>query len=784
MKKLLLGLVLGIALISSANTAHAEVTSNSSGDVCDNIPGVQTTVPSGYAHLYTRPTFVVSNSCTPIGNDSQNNRFIIVKSPNGGETHRLNDTITVNWDSSRLGSNDNLGMYLLPAINPNNPGLIGAMNNVMINIPSSWNSVTLKLNPLLINPGEYRILLKRENPIASSNGLTLTTLWTDDIFDASDEIFTILPATGSSVGNTNSYTLTTSKSGTGSGTITGTSASYASGQTATLTAVPASGSTFAGWSGACTNRTGTCSIVMNGNKTVTANFTLILANPATAPNNSTISELQAMIASLTAQINALLAQQIPVTTPVDSINPTSSANGTITFVDRPTLKLVYDRNRSESSLEGSANVYVQAGENDLLINYMAIFIGDTNGKQVFTNKRSSEFVGVSNTTKELVPATYGSSNYAWRIKAGTKAVFKMKITENPQGMFAGTYTASLGPVGILNRAGEAVYDQLAYSNTKSLPVTIIGEKSPYISGSEFKGTNVMISGVRFSRGDKVYVNNVRKGVLTDVTILNNNLINGAFPIAWLDITPTGRGGCPVYGNIQIENEKYGKSNGYYVSKDCSGTSGPLSVKSMELIGVGIGLNTFQAGKPIKFSVKGISSDGKQAYPSSGFHVQSSIKKPSQTTTWEPVTVNGVVQSVNAEFNYSTGYWDVTMTAPSDPSGTYTVDTAFYCSMASSGCVDGSQINQSFTFKIGNPVSPSSPNMTVSARSITSGESVKLNFTWPSNTTTSFLNISCPSSISTRTSLELCNTRINVTSNSDYTLNLSNSSTQSQEVQIS
>ncbi|MBK7001990.1 MAG: DUF1566 domain-containing protein [Rhodoferax sp.] len=78
------------------------------------------------------------------------------------------------------------------------------------------------------------------------------------------------------------YTLSVTKSGTGSGTITsapagincGTtcSASFNSGTSVTLTAIPAAaGSTFTGWSGACTG-IGSCVVTLDATKTVTANF--------------------------------------------------------------------------------------------------------------------------------------------------------------------------------------------------------------------------------------------------------------------------------------------------------------------------------------------------------------------------------------------------------------------------------------------------------------------------------------------------------------------------------
>jgi len=80
----------------------------------------------------------------------------------------------------------------------------------------------------------------------------------------------------------NAYTLTVDKAGTGTGTVTSDplgidcgadcSEVYDYSTVVTLTAAPAIGSTFAGWSGACTG-TGTCVVTMDAAKTVTANFT-------------------------------------------------------------------------------------------------------------------------------------------------------------------------------------------------------------------------------------------------------------------------------------------------------------------------------------------------------------------------------------------------------------------------------------------------------------------------------------------------------------------------------
>ncbi len=73
----------------------------------------------------------------------------------------------------------------------------------------------------------------------------------------------------------NSYALTTATAGTGSGTVTLSPAggTYSHGTVVTVTNTPAAGSTFTGWSGACTG-SGACVVTMNGAKSVTATFTL------------------------------------------------------------------------------------------------------------------------------------------------------------------------------------------------------------------------------------------------------------------------------------------------------------------------------------------------------------------------------------------------------------------------------------------------------------------------------------------------------------------------------
>jgi hypothetical protein len=82
----------------------------------------------------------------------------------------------------------------------------------------------------------------------------------------------------------NPQTLSVATAGAGSGTVTSVpsgidcgsdcSSILDNGTTVTLTATPATGSSFTGWTGACTG-TGPCNLTMNSDKLVTANFALI-----------------------------------------------------------------------------------------------------------------------------------------------------------------------------------------------------------------------------------------------------------------------------------------------------------------------------------------------------------------------------------------------------------------------------------------------------------------------------------------------------------------------------
>jgi len=135
------------------------------------------------------------------------------------------------------------------------------------------------------------------------------------------------------------------KIGAGSGTVTsvpagiscGTSCSgsYASGTAVTLTASPATGSTFAGWSGAGCSSTGTCTVTVSGTTTVTATFA---PRPAEPPLTVTLSLNETTFSNgdgltLSADVHVNFAFSNPVDAYLDVQDPFGSIHRVGSYVN-------------------------------------------------------------------------------------------------------------------------------------------------------------------------------------------------------------------------------------------------------------------------------------------------------------------------------------------------------------------------------------------------------------------------------------------------------------------
>ena len=162
------------------------------------------------------------------------------------------------------------GLLKLPVVSDNVPGEFTWYNDDCPAILAAGTSCTVHIHFTPLGPG----------------------LRTGSLFINTDSVqgnFRI-PLVGTGV---SSFTLNVFASGSGVGQVASAPSgidcggdcaeAYSAGAIVTLTATPAAGSTFAGWSGGGCAGTSTCTLTMNGDKSVTADFALTTIGTGSAP---------------------------------------------------------------------------------------------------------------------------------------------------------------------------------------------------------------------------------------------------------------------------------------------------------------------------------------------------------------------------------------------------------------------------------------------------------------------------------------------------------------------
>ena len=114
--------------------------------------------------------------------------------------------------------------------------------------------------------------------------------WSGDLTGTANPATLMMNANKSVTANFTAITYTLTVSAT-NGTVTKTpdQTSYTSGETVTLQATPNTGYTFSGWSGDLTGTTNPATLMMNANKSVTANFTA--ASKKTVGNTTVFTDI-------------------------------------------------------------------------------------------------------------------------------------------------------------------------------------------------------------------------------------------------------------------------------------------------------------------------------------------------------------------------------------------------------------------------------------------------------------------------------------------------------------
>ena len=226
----------------------------------------------------------------------------------------------------------------------------------------------------------------------------MTSLTVDDLAEGQTYYFasTAYDSAGNQSGYSNEvakfvpsstqYSLMVAQNGTGAGTVAGSGITcgsvcsnvYAPGTVVTLTATPASGSTFAGWSGGCSG-TGTCTVTMNASTSITATF------------NSSV---------LTSEITAT-AKGSGTVTAVNNLNVSQGTSGdtTISIVKVP---------------QGADQAFVIAPDAG---NYTVSVSVD--GAIVAANLGSYSYTFRSVAANHTIAATFGTATYTITPSAGT-----------------------------------------------------------------------------------------------------------------------------------------------------------------------------------------------------------------------------------------------------------------------------------------------------------------------------------------------------------------------------
>lgn len=149
---------------------------------------------------------------------------------------------------------------------------------------------------------------------------------------------------------------------TGSGTVSGSGIScpgicfqlYPSGTHVVLTAAPGAGSTFTGWSGACTG-TGTCSVTLSAGQNVTATFT---ASPPTASGG--VLGATAVSGSVSLAHSAITVQDGEATVKLTCAS-TATCSGKLTLTAKITTKKGNAKHTKTLTI-GTATFSIPAGK--------------------------------------------------------------------------------------------------------------------------------------------------------------------------------------------------------------------------------------------------------------------------------------------------------------------------------------------------------------------------------------------------------------------------------------
>lgn len=194
----------------------------------------------------------------------------------------------------------------------------------------------------------------------------------------------------------------------------------------------------------------------------------------------------------------------------------------ITVLTNPTLKTKYDAANHEASLGVAMTVKITAGTKDIPFPTWAFQI---NLHDVTNTKYSP---GAS---ANFVPTGGTMTGGYFTIPAGQSATFALTASFDPRILFAGQYYASFDFVNA-GFAGDVDHSTSVQTPAnKSNIITVVGERSPYITSDVANSARVTILGQRFANyQNEIYIDGVRLGSPTTYFRSTNTGKNIAFSL--------------------------------------------------------------------------------------------------------------------------------------------------------------------------------------------------------------------------------------------------------------
>jgi uncharacterized repeat protein (TIGR02543 family) len=227
------------------------------------------------------------------------------------------------------------------------------------------------------------------------------------------------------------YTLATSASPAAGGTVSG-AGSYTSGAVVTLTATPAAGYSFTGWSGDASGTSTSTTVTMNANKSVTANFQVIapvtytLATSVSPTAGGTVSGAGTYTSGAVATLTATAAAGYTFTGWSGDASGTSASTAVAMNANKSATA-----NFQLSGGGGTATIRIE--DNATAATGLCLYEGSISSNSGANN---GKVINLTNSTakginwKVNVPAT-GTYTLNWRyVNSSTSNTYSMKLIVN------------------------------------------------------------------------------------------------------------------------------------------------------------------------------------------------------------------------------------------------------------------------------------------------------------------------------------------------------------------